>query len=478
MPDGFATSYLPALSRLFGEVESPTSTQGLVNPQYGGSPEQLGAILQHPHVQQLMQQFGINFDPSQIRQSPFLPNSFMQQHPKMGGAMTGAMANVAATPDAPMVSGAGSGMSRAMQGMSGGPELLRQYQTRQMMSPFQAMGAQMPAEEFGRKQQLMQLLTQMEQDRQHQNTAALGERRYETDTKASKDQPTPYGIIHPGSPTPVPPELQGQTPQSAQVGSTPPFKLFQDQGQQPFQNRGPSSFQPYDPNMLQQHTQATRPDRVAVAGEKTAETQAGMPGAKVATEKSKPGLNRAKAGLAGAQAGLADAEAGNVKQGRGRGGYQRPGGSNHSYSKEYNDFEAKVLGQVQAIERGVQDQQSPLYQRPDLAEKQKQEWLWRLETAKKNIDNQRGTPEASAGQGPGSPNSMVSPGAPPPAPQQNRNQAQGGQSQQLQPDAQQPPRPPGVQPNYVHGLGPHGSGWYDPQLFGGQQQPQAPSQPR
>src|SRR5882762_8632923 len=170
MADSGFGQYLPALSHLLGEVESPTQTGQMQSPSFGGQPSQLGQILQHPHVQQLLQQFGISFDPSQIRQSPFLPNSFMQGHPHLGGALSGAMANVAATPEAPLVSGAGSGMTRAMQGMMGGPEMQRQYQVRQMLAPFQAMGAQMPAMEFGRKQQLLDLLTKMEQDRAQQST--------------------------------------------------------------------------------------------------------------------------------------------------------------------------------------------------------------------------------------------------------------------------------------------------------------------
>src|SRR6267378_137149 len=177
MPDGnFASSYLPAFSRLMGEVEQPTNTQSMMNPQFGGSPEQLQGILQHPQVQALMGQLGIHFDPSQIRQSPFLPQGFMQHHPMMGGALTSAMANVAATPEAPLVSGAGSGMSRAMQGMMGGPEMLRQYQVRQMLAPMQAMGSMIPGQEFQRKQQLMELLTKMEQDRLEQAKASLAEK--------------------------------------------------------------------------------------------------------------------------------------------------------------------------------------------------------------------------------------------------------------------------------------------------------------
>lgn len=171
MADGgsFATNYLPAFSHLLGETESPTQTQSMMSPQFGGSPEQLMGILQHPQTQALLGQLGIHFDPSKMRQSPFLPNSFMQGHPLLGGALNQGMANMAATPEAPLVSGAGSGLTRATQGMMGGPELLRQHQVKQMLSPMQAMGSMIPGQEFQRKQQLLQLLQKMEEDRAAQS---------------------------------------------------------------------------------------------------------------------------------------------------------------------------------------------------------------------------------------------------------------------------------------------------------------------
>jgi hypothetical protein len=250
MPYGDSMSYLPAMSRLMGEVEQPTNTQGMTSPQFGGSPEQLMGMMQSPHMQQMLQQWGIHFDPSQMRQSPFLPNSFMQGHPQLGHALSGAMANVAATPEAPLVSGAGSGMTRAMQGMMGGPELQRQFQVRQMLAPMQMIGQQMPTAEFGRKQQLLDLLSKMEQDRQGlaQNAQSM---------QQQKPTQTPYGLIMPGHGTPVPPEMQGQSPRSAGMGTQPLMgDMFPGQGQQQFQNQAPPSFQPYDPNMVSQFSKA------------------------------------------------------------------------------------------------------------------------------------------------------------------------------------------------------------------------------
>ena len=188
MADGFATSFLPALSRLIGEVEQPTDTRGMMSPQFGGSPEQLMSFLQSPDVQERMGKMGVHFDPANLRQSPFLPNQFMQGHPLLGHMLTGAMANAAATPEAPLVSGAGSGISRAMQGMYGGPEMLRQYQVRQMLAPFQAMGAQIPGMEFQRKQELLGLLTKMEEDRQKMAQQGMTEKAREFNIRTQQDE--------------------------------------------------------------------------------------------------------------------------------------------------------------------------------------------------------------------------------------------------------------------------------------------------
>lgn len=137
--------------------QSPTSQElATMTAPFGGSPQQALAFMQSPAMQKELGNYGIHFDPSQVRQSPFFPNAFMGGHPGVGGALTGAFANAAATPEAPLVSGAGSGISRAAQGFLGGPELLRQYQVRQLMAPFQAMGMQLPVRAEERRQQLLQ----------------------------------------------------------------------------------------------------------------------------------------------------------------------------------------------------------------------------------------------------------------------------------------------------------------------------------
>jgi hypothetical protein len=189
MPYGDSMSYLPAMSRLMGEVEQPTQNQGMTNPQFGGSPEQLMGMMQSPHIQEMLRQWGINFNPQQMRQSPFLPNAFMQGHPQAGGAISGALANVAATPEAPMVSGAGSGMTRAAQGMMGGPEMQRQFQVRQMLAPMQMIGQQMPQAEFQRKQQLLDLLSRMENRREQQGEEGLDIQRQRADQETMRGGP-------------------------------------------------------------------------------------------------------------------------------------------------------------------------------------------------------------------------------------------------------------------------------------------------
>jgi len=379
MPFGDNMSYLPALSRLFGEVEQPTQNQAMTSPQFGGSPEQLMQMMQSPHMQQMLQQWGVNFDPNQMRQSAFLPNSFMQGHPQLGHMLDNAMSNVAATPEAPMVSGAGSGMTRAMHGMAGGPELQRQYQVRQMLAPMQQAGAQMPMQEFERKQQLMQLLQKMEQDRQ--GLAQRGQ-----DLRATQPVRTPYGMIQPGAMTD--PSLAGQSPNQLGMGSSPSFELFQGQGQQPLPNQQPPSFQPFDPNMIQQQTQAAHPERGAQAGlagarqaEVEGETQAGLPGAKVDELTSRAGKNRAQGEAAkqGAAARLAKIK------GEDPAAYAR-------FSQQYNAAEQqhqKVLQHIQELQAaGAIDDKG--------AAAMKQSADNALSTAKANIDQARGHPGQSA----------------------------------------------------------------------------------
>ena len=147
MPD-FSSAGDLFRSRILGMglEDTPYQQQAVSGMLGGATPEQLRSFFGSPQVQQQFKGFGI--DPQQftqnIRTSPFFNQGFMQQHPLLGGALTHAMANVAATPEAPLVSGAGSGMTRAMQGAMGGNDMLRQYQLHQMMAPFGMMAGMMP----------------------------------------------------------------------------------------------------------------------------------------------------------------------------------------------------------------------------------------------------------------------------------------------------------------------------------------------
>lgn len=320
MAYGDNMSYLPAMSRLMGEVEQPTQAQGLSSPQFGGSPEQLMGMLQSPHVQDQLQKWGLHFDPSQMRQSPFLPNQFMQHHPLLGGMLNQGMANVAATPEAPAVSGAGSGMTRAMQGMMGGPEMLRQYQVRQMLAPFQAAGMQMPMQEFQRKQELLQLLTKMEQDRQ--NLAESGqdlrerelERNYQRGVQKNEmQQPritqVPGGYVQnqlqigePGNPNL---EWPGHPANIAPSPQTPTGMNFGNLIAPGQPDQWQSEFHATDPDILRKQaeakqTAALEQQRLGAgtlskerAGEVGDERKAGMAGAKVDALRAKGEKDRA-----------------------------------------------------------------------------------------------------------------------------------------------------------------------------------------
>lgn len=71
----------------------------------------------------------------QPMQSPYFSNDFMSQHPKLGGALQGAMGVLANMGPTPMVSGFGDGMARLAQGIGGNQMMQRQFQQQQAMMP-------------------------------------------------------------------------------------------------------------------------------------------------------------------------------------------------------------------------------------------------------------------------------------------------------------------------------------------------------
>lgn len=163
MPDGYSGNMGPdwlTRTHFMSEIEQQPNAQqmGSMYAPFGGSPEQAQQLLNSPGLHQALQQFGLGNMQQGIRQSPFFSNQMMQQHPHMMGGLNNAFANAAMTPEAPLVSGAGSGISRAFQGMAGGPEMQRQYQLRQMMAPMQAMGMMMPAQAEQRRWELLKAL--------------------------------------------------------------------------------------------------------------------------------------------------------------------------------------------------------------------------------------------------------------------------------------------------------------------------------
>jgi hypothetical protein len=405
------------MSRLMGEVDSPTNAQPLTSPQFGGSPEQMMAFLQSPHVQQTLQQWGINFDPSKMRQSPFFPNSFMQHHPHLGGAMSGAMANVAATPEAPLVSGAGSGMTRAMQGMLGGPEMQRQYQVRQMLAPMQAMGMQMPEAEFQRKQQLLEALKQDLDAREAQGQAALRQRGEEQRQKNEAIQPriyqVPGGYVAnqeiPGQPQGGPSgdqfSMQGQSPMRPQIDpSTGQAWLAPGAGLTPeTQTQWNSQFHPTDPALLAAQSAAKDPQKGALAKkydaqgkEITDENLAGRPAAVVGDIGAQTDLRRAQAGTEGAKQGALGARAE-----RDRAAAQNPGGrfgqaAKDRYAQEYNRAEQHAQDQISRVQQLMQMPPDKGGLDKATGEAQIQQWQNWLGTQKENIDRQMGKPGQSA----------------------------------------------------------------------------------
>lgn len=325
--------------------------QGLEDTQYpqqqiagmmqGMQPEQMAAFFQNPEVQRQFQSFGI--DPQSIlqhtRQSPFLPNSFMQAHPHLGGIMSGAMANAAATPEAPLVSGAGSGISRAMQGMYGGPEMLRHYQLAQMMAPMGALGSMMPTFAEQRRRAIEEAIVKETQQRMQGWPQQL------EDVHAQRTEPRihqgQYGRditeYHEGAPA-----GGAQGADLVQTGQRPPVAMLSPgmQGQQapmpaygltPEQQAGWSTrFEPY----TKEQQQALHPERQATADWRQAQIDAGVPEAVV-------DKYLADADKANAQRDLANRTPGS-----------RSGGAqSRDYSKDYDAIRDKIQPQIMALEQ-------------------------------------------------------------------------------------------------------------------------------
>lgn len=269
-------------SRILGMALEDTPQNPQASAGLGGAtPEQIQAFFQSPQVQQQFGQFGI--DPQAFlqhtRQSPFFPNSFMQSHPGLGQGLSQAMANVAATPEAPLVSGPGSGMSRAMQGMMGGNELLRHYQLQQMLAPMGALGSMMPAYGEQRRQAIEQQL--VESERQRQELLAKQGPQIKGEIVTPPGAP---GYFTPSQPHPLMiPGAGGQGMQASQV----PGGLPMPGGAGSFAGSmgamapgGQPEYHPYDPQQVQAYYDARQhPQTVQQAGHDTSREKVAQTGA-------------------------------------------------------------------------------------------------------------------------------------------------------------------------------------------------------
>lgn len=441
MPDGYGPDFL-SRSMFFREAEAGPSQQELatMTAPFMGSPEQARALYQSPEVQARLQHFGLGgFSPDMIRQSPFLPNQLMQGHPLLGGMLNRAMANAAATPEAPLVSGAGSGISRAMQGMYGGPELLRQYQVRQLMAPFQAMGMQLPIMAEQRRQELLQALEQDMQKRQAMEQQQLQMRQQQGLDKLEATRPvsTPWGWLQPTMGTPGQPAgpmgtVQPQVPTQPGMPNLDALiapQLFGGQGgfQAPTTPAVPPTPMGWEPHVLTpeqigaaggmavaQHPE--RPAAAGLAGERAAELGEerglGMPAARVAAEQ---GLAVQRKGSANYNNARAAWQRFNSQFAAQHGGMTQ--GMLEKFAKDYDKNDQDTAKAIQALERasklpaGTTGAVDPELARTQIAELNRQR-----EQAKTTMDRARGVAPSPQGSSvPWNPNANLPTALPAPS---------------------------------------------------------------
>jgi hypothetical protein len=143
----------PAQSPQSFQMQGVTYPQFNQNQQPGTQPAtQSGATGQLPQSgQQPQQNFQtpdgrldttallryLNVQQPDIRQSPFMSNQFMTNHPTLGGVLNNAMFAAAGTQTAQGPSGAGTGISNVLRGVGGVPAAQRQFQMDQQLAPLQ-----------------------------------------------------------------------------------------------------------------------------------------------------------------------------------------------------------------------------------------------------------------------------------------------------------------------------------------------------
>jgi len=281
-------------------------------------------------------------------------------------------------------------MTRAAQGMYGGPEMLRQYQVRQLMAPFQAMGMQMPIMAEQRRQELLQALERdMEMRRQFEAQQAQ--------SKAEQIRSQIYAP--PGAPgywqqqPATPPSLGGQIQPQGPLDRAIAPALFSGMGG--FQAQQPgvpehAQFMPYPPEILQQWAQAAHPERAAGAGlaearaaEQRGETTAGMPAAKVGAEKALTTQREARATES-----LAKAKLDRIK-GEKAADYSKFSAQFNAAQKEWKKVDDRISELEATGGQGMSPQALQEMRNRNDAE---------LETAKANIDQARGRPGESAAE--------------------------------------------------------------------------------
>jgi hypothetical protein len=435
MADGMGPDFLTR-SMFFREAEAGPTQQDLATMMapFQGSPEQAMSFLQSPGVQEHLQKMGINFNPSQIRQSPFLPNQFMQAHPQIGGALSNAMANAAATPAAPLVSGAGSGITRAMQGMYGGPELQRQYQVRQLMAPFQAMGMQMPVMAEERRQQLLGALMQDMQN--HQGLSQQDEDRKRAADLAKSQQANEHLLAtrpytDASGKTWTYQEPQGQQPPHPEAG---PWGGTVPSGIGPVMSPGappqPGGFQPApsqqqpSPEDIIKYMQATHPERQSLADYRQALVEAGFPQEQAEFYASRAYEARQKGAFEGTKQGGHDTE---------------------YWNKRYQDMDDKVSTQIRALESALND--------PKASEAQKKTWKQQIDQLNDQREQEKARIDAARGQAgasvPYRPEKRYQPEGQQALPQVNPNASPngaqaGGQGSQTNQNVATPPNPQAV----------------------------------
>lgn len=107
--------------------------------QGAGNPFMIPQMPSPETIAELQRQYGVQF-PQHMRQNVFMPEAgtsgFWGQHPRLARGVEGAAIGAMETPPSSGFEGAGQGVSRALQGMFGVPQMHRAFQSAQIQAPF------------------------------------------------------------------------------------------------------------------------------------------------------------------------------------------------------------------------------------------------------------------------------------------------------------------------------------------------------